>query len=591
MSLELSKLSITLESLRAVYHSGRFTPGEVIREVYRRIRSRGDDHVWIHLVPESRAIAAAQEAMHQLSLPLAGIPFAVKDNIDVAGIPTTAGCPAFSYVPTESAEVVQRLVEAGAILIGKTNLDQFATGLSGTRSPYGACSSVYHPDYISGGSSSGSAVAVAAGLVAFALGTDTAGSGRVPAAFNNIVGLKPSRGIFSTRGVVPACRSLDCVSVFAQTCQDAEVLLDLMMGEDDADPYSRAFPDAPTFAVPHRFGIPKADQCEFFGDDEAAKLFQSAIGKLTALGWQPVEIDMTPFRKAADLLYSGPWVSERYASVGEFIKTHRDDCNPTVASVIMGGESLSASSLFQGMHALESFRKMTAGIWKSIDFLVVPTAPSIYRITEVLANPSAIQAQLGYYTNFVNLLDLAAIAVPMGFRPDGLPLGATFIAPAGSDWQLCSAACAYLGERIGPRPGAERIVPEASAVHLAVAGAHLSGFPLNHQLTDLGATLVGTVETAPDYAMFALSTTPPKPGLVRVGDNKGVSIELEIWALTNEAFGKFVAAIPPPMTIGSVRLSDGRIVKGFLCEETATRTAKSISAFGGWRNYCTGLTT
>lgn len=569
--------------LRSGYRSGDIRPSEVVREIHRRIRDRGDDHVWIHLVPEEEAIARAEAVTEHLDLPLAGVPFAVKDNIDVAGLPTTAGCASYAFVPQRSARVVELLLDAGAVLIGKTNLDQFATGLVGTRSPYGAPASVYHPDFISGGSSSGSAVAVAAGLVTFALGTDTAGSGRVPAAFNNLVGLKPSRGLISTTGVTPACRSLDCVSILARDVADAEAVLEATAVEDDADPYARPFPCSPPFARPFRFGVLRGEDREFFGDEAAATLYEAALAKLTSLGGQPVEIDYGPFRDAAQLLYGGSWVAERFAAVGGFVQAHRTEVDPTVASIVEKGGAITAVEAFRNAYQLEFLRKQTRAIWSSIDFLALPTTPTIYRTADVLADPIELNSRLGTYTNFVNLLDLAAIAVPMGFRPDGLPLGVSFIAPAFSDRALCATARRFLGE-----PPANSRHPHGSPdeIVLAVVGAHLSGFPLNYQLTERGGVLLGAATTAPDYALYALGeTSPPKPGLVRIGENRGVSIETELWTLTPAAFGSFVASVPPPLTIGTVRLADGRQVKGFLCEEYATHKAEPISAFGGWRNY------
>lgn len=586
--IDLRKLTLEISLLRAGYRTGDFTPAEVIREIYRRIQERGDDHVWIHLRPEEESIAIAEASNHRLDLPLAGIPFAVKDNIDVAGMPTTAGCPDYAYVAERSAYSVKLLEEAGAIVIGKTNMDQFATGLVGTRSPYGACASVYHPEFISGGSSSGSAVAVAAGLVSFSLGTDTAGSGRVPAAFNNIVGLKPTRGAISTSGVVPACRSLDCVSIFARALDDAEKVLDFLISDDCADPYSRPFVDRPFFARPFRFGVPNASQLDFCGDAAAAELYDKAVARLIALGGLPVDIDLTPFREAASLLYGGPWVAERYAAVGKFIDGHPASCDPTVAGIISAGADLAAVDVFEANYKLESLRRRVAPTWKNIDFLLLPTSPTIYRIDEIMNDPVRLNSNLGLYTNFVNLLDLSALAVPAGFRPDGLPLGVTFIAPAFSDFELCHVGRQFLDDNASPRDRRriKALDRAGGRVEITVVGAHLSGLPLNHQLLDRGGILVETTQTAPDYALFAFSSfNPPRPGLVCVGENRGVSIEAEVWSLTERAFGSFVASLPAPMTIGSVHLKDGRRVKGFLCEEYAIRGSEVISAYGGWRNY------
>ncbi len=586
--IDLRKLTLEISLLRSGYRSGDFTPAEVLREIYRRIRERGENPVWLHLRPEAESIALAEAAADHLCRPLAGIPFAVKDNIDVAGMPTTAACPAFAYTPTVSASAVRLLEEAGAIVIGKTNMDQFATGLVGTRTPHGACASVYHPDFISGGSSSGSAVAVAASLVSFSLGTDTAGSGRVPAAFNNLIGLKPTRGAVSTTGVLPACRSLDCVSIFATNVDDAEKILDLLVEEDATDPYSRPFGDRSVFSRPFRFGVPEAGQLDFCGDAEAAALYEKAVMRLVDLGGLPSAIDLSPFTDAAALLYGGPWVAERYAAVGTFIEEHGDKCDPTVAGIIRGGASMSAAEAFAATYELEALRQRVAPIWSHIDFLLLPTTPTIYRIDEVLADPVRLNSNLGKYTNFVNLLDLAALAAPAGFRADGLPLGVTLIGPAFADFELCLIARRFLGQLSSPSERRQRRALERAGgrVELAVVGAHLTGLPLNHQLIDRGAIYIETIETAPDYALFELSGFhPPRPGLVSVGENRGVSIETEIWSLSERAFGSFVAAVPPPMTIGNVRLKDGRCVKGFLCEEYATHKALPISAHGGWRNF------
>lgn len=586
--IDLRKLTLETSLLRSGYRSGDFTPAEVIREIYRRIRECSHASVWIHLRPEEEAVALAKKAAERLDLPLAGIPCAIKDNIDVAGMPTTAACPAYARTPETSAAAIRLLEEAGTIIIGKTNMDQFATGLVGTRSPHGACSSVYHPEYISGGSSSGSAVAVAAGLVSFALGTDTAGSGRVPAAFNNLVGLKPTRGVISTAGVVPACRSLDCVSIFARDVDDAERILDLLAVPDDADPYSRAFADRPVFSRPFRFGVPQPGQLQFFGDAEAAALYDKSVARLVDLGGMPVAIDLDPFLQTAALLYGGPWVAERYAAVGSFIDSHRAECDPTVAAIISAGSNIPAAEAFAALYQLKSLQRRSMPTWSNIDFLLLPTTPTTYRIDDVQKEPVKLNSTLGLYTNFVNLLNLSALAVPAGFRADGLPLGVTLIAPAFADFELCVIARQFLGEAQSPAARRQRKALERAGgrIELAVVGAHLTGLPLNHQLLDRGAIFIETIETAPDYALFDLAGfNPPRPGLVCVGENRGMSIETEIWSLSERAFGSFVAAVPPPMAIGNVRLKDGRRVKGFLCEEFATRGAEPISAHGGWRNF------
>jgi allophanate hydrolase len=537
-------------------------------------------------------------------LPLYGVPFAVKDNIDVEGRPTTAACPAFAYTASDSATVVRKLCNAGAILVGKTNLDQFATGLVGTRSPYGACRNPFDARYISGGSSSGSAVAVAAGLVSFALGTDTAGSGRVPAAFNNIVGWKPTRGRVSTAGFVPACRSLDCPSVFALTCDDAATVARVASGFDAADPYSRPPEEfaaaAPEFPGKFRFGIPADNQLEFFGNGAGPVLFRQAAQRMEELGGVAVSIDYAPFLAAAKLLYEGPWIAERLAAIRGFHAAHADAILPVTRSIIGGAARTSAVEAFEGQYELRRISRLAQEQWRRMDVLLLPTAGRIYTIDDVQREPLQLNRNLGYYTNFVNLLDLAAVAVPNGFEPGGLPNGVTLIGPMGTDDALLKLAGRFhratgltLGATGNPMPAPpaapiETAPPAAASpagVQLAVVGAHLSGMPLNHQLTDGGGKLVRACRTAARYRLYALpGTTPPKPGLVRAAAGGG-AIDIEVWELSAEAFGKFVAAIPPPLGIGTIELEDGSLVKSFLCESYVTDAAPEITALGGWRQY------
>jgi allophanate hydrolase len=557
-------------------------PADAIAEIFDRIHASDLSPVWISVADRESTLERARGI--DKSLPLAGVPFAVKDNIDVAGMETTAGCPSFAYRPAETATVVRRLEDAGAILIGKTNMDQFATGLVGTRSPYGACENAFDARYISGGSSSGSAIAVATGLCAFSLGTDTAGSGRVPAAFNNIVGLKPTRGLLSASRVVPACRSLDCVSIFASSATDAALVWRLARGPDPADPYSRphdaALGAAPWLTGTLRFGTPRDEQLEFFGDRESSRLYRHAIERLERLGATRTTIDFEPFHEAAQLLYSGPWVAERYAAVGHFLAHHPPQSDPVVRDIILSGATHSAADLFRAVHRLEALKQRAAAQWTQMDVLVLPTAPTIYTRAQVDADPVGLNANLGYYTNFVNLMDLAAIAVPAGFRNDGLPFGVSFIAPAFSDPGL-----AALGQRfIDNDPDWSTEAPGCVAV--AVVGAHLSGQPLNHQLTDRGARLIARTCTAPEYRLFALrDSSPPKPGLLRDEDYPGPGIEIEIWSVPEHRFGSFVAGVPPPLAIGSVRLESGEWVKGFVCEPVGLADATEITAFAGWRQY------
>ena len=596
---DLSNVSLNIGSLQAHYRSGSLTPGDVVREVYRRIRALPDRSIWIYLVPEEDAVRAAESLHGTAAHPLFGIPFAVKDNIDAANLPTTAGCPKFSYLAEKDATSVERLRKAGGILVGKTNMDQFATGLVGTRSPYGACSTVFNSDYISGGSSSGSAVSVAAGLVSFALGTDTAGSGRVPAAFNNILGLKPTRGILSTNGVVPACRSLDCVSIFSLTAEDAEMVFSTAAGYDRNDPYSRLMTAPKSVASTYRIGFPAPQDLEIV-DQGYLKLFMEAKERLISLGHTLMEVDIKPFLQAAELLYGGPWVSERFASVGQFIKEHAEAVHPVVRDIILAGERYSAVDAFKAQYALEKFRQEESDTWNLVDFLVFPTTPDIFRIAEVESDPVALNSRLGAFTNFLNLLDLAGVAAPAGFRADGLPFGITFVGQTFSDYALLALTASYLDD-LRPTLGGTGLSYPDKPVHapgnhsdrmmIAVVGAHLTGEPLNHQLTNRDARFVRTAKTSPSYQLFALpGTSPAKPGLIRVGAEGGVSIDLEIWELPVVQLGSFLKDVPSPLTIGMIHLTDGRTVKGFLCEEAAVQDAPNISAFGGWKAYLKCMT-
>jgi len=559
-----------------------------LEALYDKLEKEPLHPVWISLVSSDKALARAHEIENRLDLPLAGKTFAVKDNIDVAGMPTTAGCPAYAYTPQDTATVIRQLENAGAMLIGKTNMDQFATGLVGTRSPYGACSSVFDDRYISGGSSSGSAVAVARGLADFSLGTDTAGSGRVPAAFNNLVGLKPTRGLLSTQGVVPACRSLDCVSIFARSCREAYGVWNIAKAFDPADANSRQ-PRAGEGASPwmnttFRFGVPVPSQLEFFGDEEAAQLYQAAIRMLQQIGGEKIEIDFSPFRRAADLLYGGPWVAERFAAISNFIHDHADDMDPTVRRVMSGATKYTAADVFEADYRLRELCREAEKQWADIDALFLPTTGTIYTHEQIAAGPIRLNTNLGYYTNFVNLMDLAAVAVPAGFRSNGLPFGVSFIGRAFTDEALLTLASRYLGEDGPP------IKKPPRCIEIAVVGAHLSGQPLNHQLTARGARLQRTCHTAPEYRLFALrECSPAKPGLVHQPALKGPGIEVEVWSIPQDQFGSFVAEVPPPLTIGTVVLEDGESVKCFLCEPYAIVSAVEITQYGGWRAYLRSL--
>ena len=590
----LSEQSLDIGSLTSGYSAGSLTPDAVIEEVYRRIYATGERPVWISLVPMEEALEKVRRLPRG---PLHGIPFAVKDNIDVAGIATTCACPEFAYVPKRSASVIERLEAAGAIVIGKTNLDQFATGLVGTRSPYGIPSSVFDPAYISGGSSSGSAVAVAAGLVSFALGTDTAGSGRVPAGFNNIVGLKPTKGLFSARGLVPACRTQDTISVFGLTVPDAALVASCVAHYDAEDAYSRRAPrpfavEAPPAGL--RVGVP-ADGLEFFGDVEAERLFHLSVARLAESGASIVEIDFSPFREAARLLYQGPWVAERLAAIRDFALDKPEVLHEVVGTIIRGAAKLSAVEAFEGFYKLAELVRAAETQWQAMDAMLLPTAGTTYTIEDVLADPVQLNSNLGIYTNFVNLMDLSALAVPAGFRPNGLPFGVTLIGRAFDDGRLAAIGDALHRTLPDLKLGATskrldetrpaRALAAGGRVAVAVVGAHLMGQPLNIQLQERAARLLKTTRTGPGYRFYALAgTVPAKPGLVFDGTGAG-GIEVEVWEMDEAAFGSFVALIPPPLGIGTLTLADGSPVKGFLCEAHAVQGATDITAHGGWRAW------
>jgi allophanate hydrolase len=589
----------TVAAIVAAHRAGAISPAATVARSFQRIRDHNDPAIFISQRNEADALAEAEALARKdaAQLPLYGVPVAVKDNIDVLGLPTTAACPAFAYSPIHDATSVARLRAAGAIVIGKTNLDQFATGLVGVRSPYGIPSNPMRGDLIPGGSSSGSAVAVSAGLVPLALGTDTAGSGRVPAMLNNIVGLKPSLGLISTAGVVPACRTLDCVSIFSLTVDDAMTALAAMAGPDGADPFSRDLPLAAMQAPPSslRLGVPRQGQLIFFGDKAAEKAYRDAVARWTALGATLVECDLEPFYETARLLYEGPWVAERYLVIRNLLASSPDAIHPVTREITAAGSRLTAADTFAALYRLQGLRRIAGRAFANIDALVLATAPTAYSTAQVLANPIELNSRLGTYTNFVNLLDLCGLALPASIRADGIPFGITLLAPAGHDAQLASIGRVFhadtklaMGSRSLPQP---RLAPLPTAVSgdeiaIAVVGAHLSGMALNGELKGLGGRLLEATTTAPDYKLYALKgTTPPKPGMLRVKAGSGSSIQLEVWALSAASFGKFVAAIPPPLSIGTIRLADGSGVKGFLVEPAAIDGARDISAFGGWRAF------
>lgn len=587
----------TIAAIVAAHRAGTLTPAQTVARTYQRIRDHNDPAVFISLRDEKDAIAEAEKlaAKDAASLPLYGVPVAVKDNIDALGFPTTAACPAFSYNPTHDSTAVERLRAAGAIIIGKTNLDQFATGLVGVRSPYGIPKNSIREDLIPGGSSSGSATAVGAGLVPLTLGTDTAGSGRVPAMLNNIVGLKPSLGMISTAGLVSACRTLDCISVFALTVDDAALALSVMAGPDQADPFSRDRPlgALTQFQANLRLGVPRNGQLIFFGDRKSEAAYADALKRWTALGATLVEFDLEPFYETARLLYEGPWVAERYLVIKNLLASAPDSIHPVTREITAAGARLTAADTFSALYRLQGLRKIAERTFANIDALVLPTAPTAYTTAQVLANPIELNSRLGTYTNFVNLLDLCGLAVPAAMRADGIPFGITLLAPAGRDAMLASIGRVFHADTrltvgakgVAQAPLASLPAGSGDEIPIAVVGAHLSGMALNGELKALDAKLIEATKTAPDYMLYALKTTPPKPGLLRVEAGKGASIELEIWSLSPSAFGKFVNAIPAPMAIGTIRLADGRSLKGFLVEPEVLGEARDITSYGGWRKF------
>lgn len=588
----------TLNSLLAAHLDGSATIPQTIAACYTRHSAHGDAAIFITLRPQAEVLAEAEalQAEGPRGRTLWGIPVAVKDNIDVAGLPTTAACPAFAYKPECDATVVARLRAAGAIVIGKTNLDQFATGLNGSRSPYGVPRNALRADLVPGGSSSGSASAVAAGIVPVALGTDTAGSGRVPAGLQNLVGLKPSLGLVSTAGVVPACRTLDCVSVFALTVEDAWAVLSVAAGPDAGDPWSRALPLGRPGAVPPklRIAVPRPEDLDVAGDAAAAASFAAAIERARGLGAEIVPLDMAPFYETARLLYEGPWVAERYLTIRDLLAKDPEAILPVIRQVVAGRPLPDAAETFAARYRVAELALVAKAAMKGIDALMVPTAPRPVTLAEMAADPIGANSLLGRYTNFVNLLDLCALAIPAGLAADGTAAGVTLIAPAGHDAVLAgigqalhAAAGLPLGATGLPHPALTpapvRAAPDA--IEIAVVGAHLSGMPLNRELTDRGGSFLRATTTTADYRLFALPGGPPaRPGLIRVGAG-GAAIALEVWSLPPEGFGRFVAGIPSPLGIGTLALADGTSVKGFLCETVATEGARDVTEFGGWRAF------
>ena len=564
-----------IQTLHARYESGDLTPSALVESIHQKIDRIDNPQIWIHLLTREE-LAPFLENLAERSpkdLPLYGIPFAIKDNIDLAGIPTTAGCPDYAFIPEKSATVVDNLIQAGAIPIGKTNLDQFATGLVGVRTPYGVPRNPYAPDRVPGGSSCGSAVAMSEGLVSFSLGTDTAGSGLVPAAFNKLWGVKPSKGRLSSTGLVPACRTHDCISLFALSAEDSELTLSIAESYDSEDAYSLPTIDEPTGNT-GTLGIPAKEDLLFFGDACYEAAWLRELEQLKLRGWKLIEIDFKPFRDAALLLYEGPWISERYTAVESFLKSHPESFFPATYKIISGGEHHSARDAFSATYKLADLKRKAEAAWQDIDAIVTPTAGGFPTLADLEADPIGPNSQLGYYTNYMNLLDLCALATPAGESASGLPFGITWFAPRDKDKALIQLASK------GPKTNTIR-----NGLSLILFGAHMDGLALNWQVTELGAQFVSRIHTAPKYKMFHLpEPAPERPGLIRI-EIGGTSIEGEEWLFPIKAIGPFLSKIRQPLGLGEVELNDGRKCHGFLCEKAATDSAKDISQTGGWRNF------
>ncbi|WP_435035343.1 allophanate hydrolase [Pseudomonas neuropathica] len=585
-------MNLQLDVLRQAYRNGDTTPRQLLLKLREKAAALNSDyHLFIHLlsVAELEPYLAALDGRDLDSLPLYGVPFAIKDNIDLAGIPTTAACPDFAYVPERSATIVEQLIALGAIPLGKTNLDQFATGLNGSRSPYGACPNSVLTEYPSGGSSAGSSLAVALGVASFALGTDTAGSGRVPAALNNLVGLKASKGLISTAGVLPACRTLDCVTTFTATAREASQLLALTAKLDPRDEYSRRNPswnDGSAFGAPRafRFGVPRAQDLEFFGCVEGPLLFGDAIDRLKALGGEAVELDLSPFLEAARLLYEGPWVAERYSVAGELMEQNPEAVLPVIRAVLAKAPAVTGVQTFRAQYRLQALKALCDQALEDLDCVLTPTIGRPVTLDELHAEPVLRNSELGYYTNFMNLLDYAAVAVPSAFMANGLPWGVTLFGRAFTDQYLLSVADALQRQQNSALPTPANVARHDRA-RIVVCGAHLQGLALNWQLTQRGGRLLETTLSSPDYQLYALAGGPPlRPGMVRVKDG-GAAIAVEVWELPSSELGSFLTGIPAPLGLGKVQLADGRWESGFICEPYGLQGAQDISHLGGWRAY------
>lgn len=593
--------SLDIPSLHNSYRTNALTPEKVIDDILALSKEFQHHNIWIHQLSKAE-ISPYLARLDPKSIddyPLYGIPFAIKDNIDLANIPTTAACQDFAYLADHHAHIVEQLIAAGAIPIGKTNMDQFATGLVGTRSPWGACGNAFDAEMISGGSSSGSAVAVALGLASFSLGTDTAGSGRVPAMLNNLYGHKPSRGLLSMTGVVPACRSLDCPSIFALSANDAHLVFNTAAHFDSGDSYARQQPfdnKRRAFGLPQsnaKIAIPNAQNLTFFGNTDAENLFNEAVEKWAQLGAQITVIDINPLLEAAKLLYAGPWVAERYAALETLIKDRPEVIHPVVHDIVMQAETKTAVETFQYEYKMQAYRAVAKELFSNFDFLCTPTAPTTYSIAEVLENPIELNSNIGFYTNYMNLLDLCGTAIPAGFMSNGQPFGLTLVAPAMQDQKLLSYAHQWqhslqtASGTFSTPPQLPELPPVnfSPDLEIAVCGAHLSGMPLNWQLTERGATLSRATTTSANYRLYSLAGGPPqRPGLVR-DEQHGSEIEIEVWSLPCAEVGSFLGGIPAPLGLGKLETNEGQWVTGFICEPYAIETATDITEMGSWRVF------
>ncbi|MBT2755759.1 allophanate hydrolase [Mesobacillus foraminis] len=570
-------ITLSIPELKELYKSKKLAPEDLIQEIIERAEADKEYNIWI-TPPSSEMIQPFLDQLKTIDpeqAPLWGVPFAIKDNIDLANVPTTAGCAEFTYEPEEHATVVRRLIEAGAIPVGKTNLDQFATGLVGTRSPYGEARNALNPELISGGSSSGSAVAVARGQAAFALGTDTAGSGRVPAALNRLVGFKPSLGAWPVKGVVPACASLDCVTVFAHSLEDALLVDQAARGFDEGDPWSRSIKRRSN-ALPEKILLVK-EPASFFGPyaSEYEQAWETTLGKIKNLGLPVEYMDGSYLSEAAAVLYDGPWVAERWADLGSFITENEHTAFPVTETVLRSGAKpeYDAASVFKAMHKLQGFKQRARRQLKNA-VLVMPTSGGTWTRGQVRENPIETNSKMGLYTNHCNLLDLSAAAVPGDDAAADLPFGITLFSTNKNEHLLAGLADLFLHGKAAPENKTTTLV--------AVCGLHMKGFPLETQMEEHGAVFVSVAKTAPVYKMVKLPSTPPKPGLIRVSEG-GAFIELELWEMPLAEFGRFAAAIPAPLGIGKVQLEDGSEVPGFVCEALAAENSEDISHIGGWR--------